>query len=366
MSLENILEQEWAKAYLKRALAEERLKGSFLFSGPLGTGKFATACEIAQALLCEKPGGEKEACGKCGSCLKVRQFSHPDFFLLFPHPGSEKPKEVEEYRQEFISTKLEDPYRIVEYTKPVNISRDAVRRLKENIYRSPYQADRKVVLLEQVESMRADSTNLLLKIFEEPPADTVIILTTSQVDRLLPTLVSRCQKVRFLPLTREGIEKYLRETKQVSPEQARLYASLSSGSLGLAQNFASGKWEPALKMSLALWQGVREEKTAQIQEAIEGFEVEKDRAQVLLALKLWQSLLRDSLVKESGGEPVLALERERQPAVTRSLNPDQGYTAYQLLNTARLHFYRNLAIRPFLAWLSVSLGKIVSSKEFQN
>src|SRR4030067_2805310 len=104
--------------------------------------------------------------------------------------------------------------------------------------------------------MRSDSTNLLLKIFEEPPKDTVIILTTSQIDRMLPTVVSRSQRIRFAPIPPEIINSELQRRFSLDEGKAEYYASLAEGSLGIAINFASGRWEKTLENSYRLWQAI--------------------------------------------------------------------------------------------------------------
>src|SRR4030067_1033053 len=191
MSFKQVIGQEIPKQILEQALNKDRVANTYLFYGPPGVGKFLLAWRLAQILLCEQEVNSSTACNRCSSCQKVSQLRHPDLYLIFPHPSVNKPKEEQEFEERFREIKLKEPYQIVEYSRPINISTDKIRFLKEQIYRLPFQSERKVVIVEQAESMRTDSTNLLLKIFEEPPKDTIIILTTSQIDRILPTVNSR-------------------------------------------------------------------------------------------------------------------------------------------------------------------------------
>src|SRR3989304_2295005 len=183
MSLARVIGQEIPKQILEQALNKDRLANTYLFYGPPGVGKFLLAWGLAQILLCEQEVGSSTACHRCLSCQKVSQLRHPDLYLIFPHPSANKPKEEQEFEVQFREIKLTEPYQIVEYSRPINISTDKIRFLKEQIYRLPFQSERKVVIIVQAESMRTDSTNLLLKIFEEPPKDTVLVLTTAQIDR---------------------------------------------------------------------------------------------------------------------------------------------------------------------------------------
>lgn len=358
MSFKDIIQQEIPKQILAQALKKERLANTYLFYGPSGVGKFFLAWRLAQVLLCENKTNETQACNKCVSCLKVTQFNHPDFYLIFPHPSANKPKEEQEYQQIFIQTKQKELYQLVEYSKPINISVDRIRALKGEIYRLPFQAERKVVLIEQAESMRIDSVNLLLKIFEEPPQDTVIILITSQIDRLLPTVVSRCQKIRFAPLKIETIRKELQKRYGLEEKKAQGYATLAEGSLGQALNFASGRWEKTLENSSLLWQALLNKKIKAQQELIEIISVEKDRSVVLLLLKMWRYYLRDLYLTKIGAGPGNLTE----PRLTSR----QLYQSSLVLNQTRLDFFRNIGIKSLLVGLCLNLQNTLLLNQEEN
>ncbi len=358
MSFEDIIQQEIPKQILEQALKKERLANTYLFYGPPGVGKFLLAWRLAQILLCEDRIDEAQACEKCASCLKVKSFSHPDFYLIFPHPSANKPKEEQEYQQIFIQTKLKEPYQMVEYSKPINISVDRIRALKGQIYRLPFQAERKVVIIEQAESIRIDSANLLLKIFEEPPKDTVIILITSQIDRLLPTVVSRCQKIRFIPLKPGIIRAELEKKFGLQENKAQEYASLAEGSLGLALNFASGRWEKTLENSNLLWKALLSRKIAAQQELIESISAEKDRSAILLLLKMWQYYLRDLCLTKIGAGPSNLTEPR--------LSSRQLYRSALILNQTRLDYFRNINIKSLLIGLCLNLQNTLLPNQEEN
>ena len=375
MSFARVIGQEIPKRILEQVLEKDRLANTYLFYGPPGVGKFLMAWELAKTLLCENRVERLEACGNCSSCLKVSILSHPDLYLVFPHPApakqkeAQKYKEVQEYEESFRQTKIGEPYQIVEYSKPANISVDKIRFLKEQIYRKPFQAEKKVVIIQQAESMRIDSSNLLLKIFEEPPGDTLICLTTSQIDRMLPTVISRSQKIRFAPFRFEVIQAELQKRYSLEAEKAGSYASLSEGSLGIALNFASGKWEKTLELSYLLWQSIWDRKTKEVQEIIELFNIEKDRSQILLLIRLWQYLLRDIYVTAEGVDQRFLISGSRlkyASASQRKLNPSRIHLAYQILNQARLDFFRNISIKSILVWLSLRLPEILSADQEGN
>jgi len=369
MSLKEVIGQKVAQEILLQASKKNRLANTYLFYGPAGVGKFLVAWRLAQTLLCEKPTENSSACGACPSCLKVAQLCHPDFYLVFPHPSSDKPREVQEHEDHFRQAKMAEPYQLMEYNRPINISVDKIRFLKEQIYRMPFQSEKKVVIIEQAESMRSDSANLLLKIFEEPPADTVLVLTTSQIDRMLPTVVSRSQKIRFAPVTLETIHSELQKRFSLDEEKAGYYASLSEGSLGVALSFASGQWEKTLENSHRLWRAVWSKKTKEIQDLIEIFSLEKDRSQILLLLKIWQYLLRDIFSASVGlGSRHLIFRPLHNQALLPNLNfaPPRIYLAFQIVNQTRLDFYRNLGIKSLLVGLVLSLQSTLLSNTEEN
>jgi DNA polymerase III subunit delta' len=369
MSLKEVIGQKVAQEILSRALKKNRLANTYLFYGPPGVGKFLLAWRLAQTLLCEKPSENLSACETCPSCLKVARLRHPDLYLVFPHPGGDKPKEVQEHEDHFRQAKMAEPYQLVEYNRPINIPADKIRFLKEQIYRMPFQSERKIVIIEQAESMRSDSTNLLLKIFEEPPGDTVLVLTTSQIDRMLPTVVSRSQKIRFAPIRPEIIKSELQRRFSLDERKAEYYASLSEGSLGVALNFASGRWEKTLENSYRLWQAIWPKQTKEIQELIETFNLEKDRSQILMLLKIWQYLLRDIFLTSAGLDSGYLMLRQLPPQALllgQNFAPQQIYLAFQTINRARLDFYRNLGIKSLLVGLVLSLQSILWSHAEEN
>ncbi len=202
-ALDDIVGQPAAVEHLKRLLAADRLPHALLFVGPSSTGKGMAAKRLAQALFCHAPNqGPGEACGQCPSCVKMAEQCHGD------------------YHEITVTTK----------TIPVGAIRDATRQL---VLR-PVEGGVKFLLIEEAERMNASAQNALLKTLEEPPGNTHIIVTTSRLRAVLPTVVSRCQRVHFAPLPTEALTQLVAERRGLPTEQAHLLAALSQGSLGVA------------------------------------------------------------------------------------------------------------------------------------
>lgn len=248
MSWHTVLDQTRVVDALQRAIATERVAHAYLFYGPDGVGKRAVALAFAQALQCAE-GGDAP-CGVCTPCRKVARLIHPDVHVLLPQPSDAEADDVGERLQRL----AEQPYAAVDYIRRPSLT-DAskgsnkqafysVGRVHEDLRKpmsyKPLEGRYKVVLLTDADLMRTEAANAFLKLLEEPGPQTVFILTTSRADRLLPTILSRCQRLRFDPLPVAAIEKALAERDGLAPDTAAALARMADGSymqaLDLAEN----------------------------------------------------------------------------------------------------------------------------------
>jgi len=202
LSFAGIIGQDKAKKMLRRAVAQDRLAHAFLFKGPMGVGKKTLARTFAAALNCQTPQGA-EPCGHCPSCRKFNAGSHPDFIVIEPEGAA--------------------------------IKINQVRELKKNLAFPPFEAKIRVALLCEIHTMRREAANSLLKTLEEPPAQTMIVLTADEAGGILPTILSRCQTVPFFPLPQEEVAEILAQEAKITPESAATLAAMAEGSLGRAR-----------------------------------------------------------------------------------------------------------------------------------
>ena len=233
--------QEKAISILRNAIETDKIAHSYLFYGPEGVGKFTTALYFGMAINCHATS-DKRPCGSCPSCKKFLSFSHPDFIFIFPFPKeSNKPDisidgeiKVEKILQEyesFIENKIKTPWKEFHFSKNIGIRIASIRMLENRIKLSPNEGIYKVYIIENAETMGIQAANAFLKTLEEPPNDTIIILTTSKPNSLLPTILSRCQKVPFLPVPRKTIEKELEENKFLENIEAKMFARIAHGNM---------------------------------------------------------------------------------------------------------------------------------------
>ena len=214
MSFANIKGQDRAVAYLKASLKNNRLSNAYIFCGPDGVGKFLTAMNFAKTVICANAVSH-ESCDICPSCKKIDSFTHPDVFVLRPQNEGRQAQGL-----------------YPERTRGIKI--DDIRRLIKDIYLKPFEAKKKVYIIEEAQSMKHEAANALLKTLEEPPTDSMLILITDNLKALFQTIVSRSQVIRFYPLKPAQIKEVLIREAALDETKASVLSRLSSGRLGKA------------------------------------------------------------------------------------------------------------------------------------
>lgn len=215
--LADIEGQDSAIQVLRRALVNQRLHHAYLFSGPDGVGKGATAWALAQALLCTQPYDTGDGCGACNACVRVLDRQHPDVHVLERGVKSDG--------------RPENQIKIAQ-----------VRILQRALSFKSFEGARRVVLLIEPERMNPATANALLKTLEEPGPGTHFALVTSAAHRLLPTIISRCQRLRFIPLSRSVVARQVAKITDIDDESADLLAGLAEGSIGKALTLVDSPW----------------------------------------------------------------------------------------------------------------------------
>jgi len=235
MGWDELIGQGPAKRYLRSVLSVRRQAHAYLFKGPAGVGKRTAARIFAQTLLCQERGGGDAACGQCKSCRAFAAGAHPDLVPLrkFTETGGE-----------------------VGDHEPV-IRLDTVQFVCEQVHRSPMSGARRVVIIPESQRLcqgQAESANAFLKTLEEPPRSATIILTSSQPEGLLETIVSRLQAVQFRRLSAAEVRAGLALLASGTPASEReLVEPLADGSLGRALELLDGSlshWRAAVLAGL--------------------------------------------------------------------------------------------------------------------
>ncbi len=211
---------EEVKGRLVRAVREGRLAHAYLFHGEEGSAALPLALALAQYLLCESPGDD--ACGQCPACQKTQALVHPDLHFSFPYvkKGSSESESLSSlFLEEWRAHLLAHPYTglrgwfgaVGMENKQAGIFRGEAGDIIRRMSLTPYEAQRKVLVMWRPELMGEEAANTLLKIIEEPPEDTFFLLVTADTDKVLPTIVSRCQAVRVPAVDDASLRSYLQE-----------------------------------------------------------------------------------------------------------------------------------------------------------
>ena len=232
LGFDSIIGQDRPIRILTAFLQKGTLPHALLFTGLEGAGKKSAAIAFAMACNCtgnplpvnyqrddsrssDQPGPDARSstdlpCGACKQCRKIEAASHPDVIQLQP-AGS------------FIKI-------------------DQIRTLCQTLAMKPYEARVRVVIISNAQAMNPAAGNALLKMLEEPPANTVLILLASHASDLLPTIVSRCQQVRFYPVPRKNLVSVLVDKHGVSSRDARVIATMAGGSISRALQMHQSNW----------------------------------------------------------------------------------------------------------------------------
>jgi DNA polymerase-3 subunit delta' len=263
--LSDIQGQPQAVLVLRRAISAQRLAQAYLFSGPEGVGKVTTARALAAALNC--PDSPGEGCDGCSACRKVAEGVHPDLHLIAPDQGS--------------------------------IKIDRVRALEEHLGFAPHEGKRRIIVVDGADLLNLHAANALLKSVEEPRPATLFILASAAPHRVVPTLVSRCQRIRFFPLRREALAALVARHSDADSASQGAAVSLARGSVGRALRLLESA-------QVATIQGTAGAilRAAQASTALAAFEAAggagKERLALAEALDFVRTWLRDLLLLSEG------------------------------------------------------------------
>lgn len=207
MRLSDIKAQETAIRTLKSSIQHGSVAHSFLFTGSESIGKSTTAMAFASALNCANPGADGDACGLCQSCLRIQSGTDADVSLISPDGNQTKIEQMQDM-------------------------------IKDLNY-APLSGKYKVFIIEQADTLNPSSENCILKILEEPPSYTVLILLSSNPNSLLPTIRSRCRTVRFRKAGLLELKDLLKDDFNFPDDEIQAIAACSNGAIGHALSMAS-------------------------------------------------------------------------------------------------------------------------------
>jgi DNA polymerase-3 subunit delta' len=339
MPLREIIGHRRLVALLSRAIAHDTLPPSLLFAGPRGVGKRRTAIAVAETMNCQTPVETtllpRDACGECASCRRIARGVHPDVLIVEPGDlGSIKIEQV----------------------------RDAVDRAG---YR-PFEGRRRVVIIDQADAMVDAAQNALLKTLEEPPPASIFILVSAMPDALLPTVLSRCQRLRFGELSPAEIVDALMRDHEYGEADARAAAADADGSIGRALSASSVDVTGAREMAhRVLEQAVRQadpgrriDLAREVTPSTGGKTTGGERERLAAFLRALASLLRDIGLVGARGDAAVLANADLAPqlrVLARSYDSDRTVHAYASVDEALVALERNVSPKIVADWLVLQL-----------
>lgn len=237
MQFKEIIGQEDIKKQLIQTVVENRVSHAQLFLSPEGSGALPLAIAYAQYINCQNRTNT-DSCGQCSSCRKYEKYIHPDLHFSYPFFASKDIKTSVDVLEEWRNMLLSDPYFDLEIwrsklnaeNKQANINIAECHDIIKKLSYKAFEAETKVLIMWLPEYLDREG-NALLKIIEEPPANTLFILVAQNQEQILTTILSRTQIVKIPKLTDSDIETYLIDKSQLSENQATEYSFLADGNL---------------------------------------------------------------------------------------------------------------------------------------
>ncbi len=232
-----VVGHEAIKQRIKQDVLNGRMPHALMFTGPSGVGKLPMALALARYLSCPNRTTE-DACGACPSCRKWEKLAHPDVHFVFPFLKRPKKEVCNDFLPEWRELLMTMPYfEMNDFLDAINASNGQPviygkesDEINKKLSLKSSEGGAKVVVFWLPEKMNATSANKLLKLIEEPPAATYFILVSNDVEKVLPTIVSRTQQIRIPPIAKQDIMIALQERYSLSPSDSGQIAHIAMGS----------------------------------------------------------------------------------------------------------------------------------------
>lgn len=320
----------WAVHFLQRTLQSAGgLRHAYLFLGPPQVGKSTLARAFVQALFCERSAGQP--CRECRACRLLQSGNHPDFRIIQP---IDKPLD-----KDWSVDRVNGTLRAEQATEIIH---EAALR--------PVEARYKVFFIQDFHNAHPAFANKLLKTLEEPPDHVLLLLSAFDRERVLPTIVSRCQVLELRPLTVAEVEQGLRQGWNAPAEQAALLARLSKGSLGWAvQQLADREGASRRQEQLAQLRQLVQANRVERLHFVEQIASERNNEQLFAMLDLWTTWWRDVLLAQVGCPEACSNVDQQEEIARQAAGLDHSTVAEYLHTLQRIEGYLRHTVNTRLA-----------------
>lgn len=282
----DIIGQELIKEHLTQAIVQDKISHAYIINGERFSGKEFIAQIFATALQCENRDGF-EPCMECHSCKQSQTMNHPDIIRIT-------------------------------HEKPATIGVDDIRsQINGDIMIKPYSSPRKIYIISEGEKMTVQAQNALLKTLEEPPAYAVILILTSDLNVLLPTILSRCVVLDMKPVQDKLVQKFLMEELKIPDYKANVCASFARGNVGKAKQLASSEeFDQIRDEAVSMLKYIHEMELYEMMSAVKKIQEYKlDISDYMDILAIWY---RDVLLFKATNDANLLIFKEEIQYIRRS------------------------------------------------
>jgi len=375
MFLQNVIGQNSVKKIFDRATNQNKLASAYLFVGDEGVGKDYFALELAKLLNCENINSNFEnPCNECKSCKLANEFSHPNIQYIFALPpgktneSKEDPlgnlsDEIIESIKDNLNLKKENPYHKMKLPNANLIKIQSIREIKRKFSLSAQREGKRVVIISESQNMNVESSNAFLKTLEEPPANSLLILTSSKQFSILQTIKSRCQIIKFSPLEKSEIQNFLIDKYKISLETSSLPSMFAEGSITRAMDFMDGNIIEVRNEFIDLLRTSLKGKNyiSDLSNKIQSIVADKNKNKIQFGLKLINGWLRDSLILREKGDINLITNLDDINTLEKFSNyyRDIDYDKLFLeISTAQERVLRNVSLQMILTSMLLKIRQI--------
>lgn len=371
MQFKNIIGQNSLKTQLRKSADSGRIPHAQLFLGPEGSGKLALAIAFAQYVLCENKSAD-DSCGQCNSCVKAEKLIHPDLHFSFPFISKKDKKTtsndfLEAWRKAIAENAYMDINQWLQYigaeNKQGNINKEECVNIFRKLNLKSFESEHKILVMWLPEYLGKEG-NRLLKLIEEPPENTLILLVAENQELILNTILSRCQIVKINALSDEEIMEGLTEKFNVESDKARSIAYLANGNFNEALKIMEYQESDNSVLFLEWMRKCYKGNGVELVEWVDKFAAigrENQKQFLRYALHFMREYL---VVKMTGNEKVRLQPEELKTAInlTKVVEFEQIMQLTKLLDDCFYYIERNANPKILLLDTSIKMNKILKNK----
>ena len=378
MQFKEIIGQEKLKSKMIKMIENNRLGHALLFSGKYGYGSLASALSLCQYIFCTDKQ-ESDACGKCPSCLKVEKLQHPDLHFSYPVNKSDRSKlgVSEDYLDSWRELVLESSYFDLQKwnefigtdKKQSLINVEESKQIIKKLSLKSYEAGYKVLIIWSADKMNGEAANRLLKMIEEPADKTLIILLSEDEEKIIQTILSRTQIVRFTPIDATALCSHLMQQYDIDQGRSMAVAKISEGDLIKASSLIDRKDEEDVFFQLfAEWmRACYEANVERIYKWVEdmssaSYGREKQKRFLEYAL----NLMREGILRNFNGSDLQSFfgkEDQFMQKFSPFIIAENIVEINELLNEAHYHIERNAYAKIIFMDMSMQFANLLRAKK---